>query len=379
MNLIDFLNNAQSPIQNIQVTQQLQEFLKDNDDDNSLRIINKLKMIPQPTVKQVLLRYKAIVVNEIQKETSEQPNNHKDLFIIIFKSIQILKSQVIYQLVPCVIHTYILFIAVVPQSNSKQAQPLIMTKPAGKVYFKDQYGEYLHTIPYTRSGNIVHHVNSNQLDNRPSNLITTFNNKLVHKDHYKYFITRTIWMTKEDIRQRKLQLLEQQEQSNVLHEAIAEFIDDTPKAMLNVSEVESEVESDNELVKEPVVEQIQPIETEEEQLQKKLIKIKVNKQLSREEHLKRINKSWQGNVAYSQHMGLHRILQTFHQQMFFQNCFELDSNLNLEPSFYTTFLEDPENLNNYEQYQYMLDNTYTTSFIFTFDKFYKYISSQSSQ
>ncbi|CAL6024879.1 Hypothetical_protein [Hexamita inflata] len=306
------------------MTQQMQYFIKDNDDDHSLRIMNKLKLIPKYTREQVFQRYIQIIVNEIQKETSEQANNYKDLFIIIFKSIQILNSKVKYQLVPCLIHTYILHIAVVPKYDYVVVEPLIMTQPGGKSYFKDSNGELLHTIPYTHSGNIIHHINANQFDNRLCNLVTTFNNKLVAKEDYKIFISRAIWKDSETRLKEKKAILKQTEDTDEADE-------------------------------------------------KKLNKIKINCRLSDDEYQTRIDKSWQGNVAYSQHKGLHKILQTFHSQLFFENCFELNSDLNLEPSFYTTYLEDFENLNDYEQYSYMLDNTYSSSFIFSFDKFYEYV------
>ena len=53
--------------------------------------------------------------------------------------------------------------------------------------------------------------------------------------------------------------------------------------------------------------------------------------------------------------------------MFFENCYELDSELNLEPSFYTNIVDK---LDNYEDYLYLLDNTYQSSYVFTFELFF---------
>ncbi|CAL6037946.1 Hypothetical_protein [Hexamita inflata] len=243
---------------------------------------------PQPI--QIIEQYKQIILQSIslyRQFPKDQYCNYTNLFEILFRSYQILKSEYQKHIVPVVYGTYLFYVCTI---SSARPQPQIL-KFNQKLYFKNDKGIQIHRNIFDNilDGYIIHHKNGNSLDNRVENLSVTFNNKKVSPADYHYYIQK--W----DFQSKKVS--------------------------------------------------------------------------SEDEYQIRLKQTTPQQVCYQQHYYLHKIFQTHHEQKFFVNCVELDSDLNLPESFYTQLLTK---LNRHDEVEYEYQNVCVSQINFDEEEFYNY-------
>ncbi|CAL6056799.1 Hypothetical_protein [Hexamita inflata] len=152
----------------------------------------------KPTHQQIVNRYQQIILQSIsllRQFPKDDFKNYTNLFEILFRSYQILKSQYKYHIVPVVYCTYLFHVCTV---SSEKPQPQIL-KFNQKLYFKNDKGIQIHRNIFDNilDGYIIHHKNGNPFDNRVENLSVTFNNKKVSRKNYHHYISKWDFQSKK--------------------------------------------------------------------------------------------------------------------------------------------------------------------------------------